>query len=167
MLAPRLSHDSAQDSEAPLLSEQKRETEWESARLSPKSRSWVVIVPWILNGILLVGLIIQGWKIDSLRDPEISKFWAKNEFGTHYSYAITNNNLLQVEVAKKEIPDEYVQIKFAGGLRFNESGQLYRELDEDVPDYAGTPTLEIEAAWRDLISSEYADHKCDSFLRRC
>jgi hypothetical protein len=92
MFAPRLSYDSAQDSEAPLLSEQKRETEYESARLSPRSRSWVVIVPWILNGILLVGVIIQGWKIDSLRDPEISKFWAKNEFGTHYSCAITIDN---------------------------------------------------------------------------
>jgi hypothetical protein len=92
MPAPRLSHDSAQDSEAPLLSEQKQENEWESARLSPKSRSWAVILPWILNGILLVGVIIQGWKIDSLRNPEMSEFWGKNEFGRHCSCAMMNNN---------------------------------------------------------------------------
>lgn len=45
--------------------------------------------------------------------------------------------------------------KFTGGLTYNETKQLHRQIDPNLPDYAGFPTTEIDLAWKKLISSEY------------
>ena len=56
--------------------------------------------------------------------------------------------------AKREIPATSKQVRFTAGLRFNESGQLYRPVDPTRPVYVGTPTAEMDTAWEDLTRSE-------------
>lgn len=68
----------------------------------------------------------------------------------------------QTEIAKREIPATLKQIRFTGGLRYNESKQLYREIEPGMPDYTGLPTPEVDAAWHKLVSSTYAGHEMDS-----
>jgi hypothetical protein len=47
-----------------------------------------------------------------------------------------------------------MQVKFSGGLKWDETKQLVRQIDPTTPDYGGIPTPEIDAAWLELISSE-------------
>jgi hypothetical protein len=62
---------------------------------------------------------------------------------------------LRIEIAKKEIHAHWKQTKFTGGLRYNESKQLYRQIEAGMPDYAGIPTPEVDSAWHELISSMF------------
>lgn len=62
---------------------------------------------------------------------------------------------LPTEIAKREIPAILKQVKFTGGLRYNESKQLYRQVEPGIPDYGGTPTPSVTAAWHELVSSMY------------
>jgi hypothetical protein len=65
---------------------------------------------------------------------------------------------LRTEIAKREIPATSKQIKFTGGLRYNETKQLYRQIEHGIPDYAGIPTPAVDSAWHELISSMHTQN---------
>ena len=47
------------------------------------------------------------------------------------------------------------QVKFTAGLKYNETGHLYRPVDPTFPAYVGTPTEEMDAAWHSLSGSKF------------
>lgn len=59
----------------------------------------------------------------------------------------------QAEIAQREAPTVTKRIKFTGGLGFNESHQMYRQIDPNILDYVGFPTPEIDAAWAEITES--------------
>jgi hypothetical protein len=61
-----------------------------------------------------------------------------------------------LEIAQREVPARTVQVKFSGGLKWDETSHLIRQIDPTIPDYGGIPSPEIDAAWQELISSELA-----------
>lgn len=56
-------------------------------------------------------------------------------------------------------------IQFTGGLRWNESMMPDRILTPGEPDYAGFPTPEIDAAWRNLTERQYIVVKFNYMVR--
>ncbi|KAH8900092.1 hypothetical protein GQ53DRAFT_836057 [Thozetella sp. PMI_491] len=59
----------------------------------------------------------------------------------------------ELEIAQREVSATTKRVLFTGGLRYNESKYLYREVELGIPDYAGFPTPEIDAAWEAIIST--------------
>lgn len=43
------------------------------------------------------------------------------------------------------------QIRFTGGLLYDENGTLYRNVNPEEPSYVGSPTEDMDAAWEALI----------------
>lgn len=52
---------------------------------------------------------------------------------------------------KKEIAPISKTVRFTAGLRYDESRELVRTSHPGLPDYVGTPTPELDAAWEDLM----------------
>jgi hypothetical protein len=51
------------------------------------------------------------------------------------------------------------EVTFTGGLRIKDGVGLIREVDPTQTPYVGTPSLEIDAAWHELI------HRAQTSLR--
>ncbi|OAL29030.1 hypothetical protein AYO22_02466 [Fonsecaea multimorphosa] len=67
---------------------------------------------------------------------------------------VTDLKLRPIDVRSLEI------VKFSGGLKWDETSHLIRQIDPTIPDYGGIPSPEIDAAWQALISTT------DIFLTR-
>lgn len=70
------------------------------------------------------------------------------------------------ETVKKEIAPVSKKIRFTAGLRYNESRDLVRTVHPGLPEYVGTPTLELDAAWEDLIGGSSTLQDFDQSLIR-
>ncbi|THV45576.1 hypothetical protein BGAL_0473g00050 [Botrytis galanthina] len=46
-------------------------------------------------------------------------------------------------------------VRFTGGLHYHKNGTLYREAIEGEPQYVGSPSPEIDAAWNQLLKGQY------------
>lgn len=59
-----------------------------------------------------------------------------------------------LETVKKEIPATTKRVRFTAGLRYNEQQELVRPVHPDLPEYVGTPSPEVDAAWKDLMGGK-------------
>ncbi|EXJ58084.1 hypothetical protein A1O7_05508 [Cladophialophora yegresii CBS 114405] len=99
--------------------------------------------PWLLSGFMLFALILQHWRHQSRQCVPVG-YWGSSD----------------LEIAQREVPERTLQVQFSGGLKWDETSHLIREIDPTIPDYGGIPTPEIDAAWQELISTT------DIFLTR-
>ncbi|OKL61631.1 hypothetical protein UA08_03512 [Talaromyces atroroseus] len=126
------------ETETPFLTTFEKSSDYTNYRTSRRVQlGWAVIAPWVLSLLLLAVIVIIEIRVNGLIGGPPFGYWTAHE----------------LEIAKREIPATLKQIRFTGGLRYNESKQLYREIELGVPDYSGIPTPEIDAAWHDLIST--------------
>jgi hypothetical protein len=63
----------------------------------------------------------------------------------------TETNYSREDTVKKEILAETVEVRFTAGLLYNEHRELYRPTAPGRPEYVGTPTPELDAAWENLV----------------
>ncbi|GAD95132.1 metallopeptidase MepB [Paecilomyces variotii No. 5] len=97
----------------------------------------------------------RGGQIYSKRDPEPEP---QNRGGQIYSsmmpepadLLLSLTHLLQNTV-KKEVTGETLEVRFTAGLLYDENRELYRPTAPGRPEYVGTPTPELDAAWKDLV----------------
>ena len=47
---------------------------------------------------------------------------------------------------------DYGQVRFTGAAAFHENGSAYRVMQPGAPQYVGTPSAEIDDAWKALIT---------------
>lgn len=59
------------------------------------------------------------------------------------------NRNMTIGPAKSAI--QPVQVRFTGGLYYDERGKPYRQIPEGFPQYVGEPTPEIDQAWAKLF----------------
>jgi len=46
-------------------------------------------------------------------------------------------------------------IKFSGGLKYDDDGRLYRNVDSSQVDYVGKPSPEMDKAWHSLVDGKH------------
>lgn len=59
--------------------------------------------------------------------------------------------LVPSETVGKEIPATTKRVRFTAGLVYDENRELVRTHHPDQPEFVGTPTPEVDAAWDDLM----------------
>ncbi|CAI7582533.1 unnamed protein product [Penicillium palitans] len=47
------------------------------------------------------------------------------------------------------------QIKFTGGIKFDDNGSMYRDATAPGPSYVGPPSPQLDAAWDQMIGTRY------------
>jgi len=121
-------------------------------RYTRRRYNWTVILLAISNLILIATLALTNR----------SRFSSSSTTATDYADAATASaTAAPPSLASTEIADalpflQYEQRNFSGELAYNTtSKQLYRELDSSQPQYFGRPSAELDAAWHELMESEY------------
>jgi hypothetical protein len=148
----RPSSESLHDSESFFLSDFEKSGGFSNDARARRRLPWTVIVPWVLCLVLFVGILVQA----SILVSPSRGYWSRNELGSLvFIHIVINNSYPRTGIAQREVPAITKQIRFTGGLRYNESKQLYRQIEPGIPNYAGVPTPEIDAAWHEIISSMY------------
>jgi hypothetical protein len=56
-----------------------------------------------------------------------------------------------IEAARRQIPLAMKQVKFTGTLKIVDGVGLIREIDPTLPAYVGTPSPEMDTAWKEII----------------
>ncbi|KAL6909222.1 hypothetical protein GGI43DRAFT_429816 [Trichoderma evansii] len=126
----RSSCESVHDASVRFLQEIEKAPDFRKEKKWWRTLSWAVIAPWILCIFLLGVIVAKANTADQC-------YWKGNE----------------LEIAKRESAPAQIRTRFTGGLRYNSSKQLFRQLEPNQPDYVGFPTPEIDAAWDELIST--------------
>lgn len=150
----RTSLDTLQESEEPFLKDPEASRQYSDRLEKSTYFSWTVTVPWVFCLVLLIGNAFQARQSGLFSGPPPKYYWSERELGK-----LTNNITIRcltdesIDIAKKEIPATLKHVRFTGGLRYNETKHLYREIEPNQVDYVGHPTPEIESAWEELISS--------------
>ncbi|KAI0964835.1 hypothetical protein F4678DRAFT_367028 [Xylaria arbuscula] len=105
-------------------------------RVRRRSKNAMIIIFW------LVSLGVSSWLTTVVRPPS-RKYTYETGFDT------------DLEPLRSSI--EVVQVKFTGGLKFDENGTTYRAVEPGVPQYVGEPSDELDRRWRSLIRGQAVD----------
>ena len=122
-----------------------------------------VAIPWLVSMILLILSVALG--ISSIRSGICRpvSYWAPTELGKSLRFSVRHDNMLETfsrltkfclcheETLKNEIPATTKRVRFTAGLVYNEDRELVRTHHPDQPEFVGTPTPELDAAWKDLM----------------
>ncbi|KAJ2982629.1 hypothetical protein NQ176_g1258 [Zarea fungicola] len=130
MMDSRSSIESEEGIGSQLLASTKAEHSAPSKRRLRPASFWLDVLPWTLCAVLF------GLNIFNITRPA-KCYWHENE----------------LEIARKELLPNHVRTRFTGGLRYNSSKALIRQIEPGQPDYVGFPSPEIDAAWHRLIST--------------
>lgn len=132
---------------APLFRTQKTRTE---------------IAKWTLVTILWILSLLTTAAWFSHKEA-VSSYSYETGFETDLGKSnIKSNNIL--DTLLKTIPApirpfiELKQVKFIGGLKFDENGTTYRSIEPGATQYVGEPSEEIDRAWRQLIQGMSFTH---------
>jgi len=128
---PEIEDDDGKEESSPFIGQESFENH--------SGQSFGPALPWIITTIIL--MILSSYLYLTQRNSFQNMPSYETGFSTDFA---TIKSQLQLQ-----------QVRFTGGIKFDENGTLFRSIDPTTPQYVGPPNSHIDEAWDTMLEVRY------------